>query len=306
MSQHDHNQFTLSPGDLFPDRKPVEVPLPLPAMDFAEDKPVELPQQIEVFDDSLDGYDDTVTLGATAPVLAPKTGHPGASDQAVVLHTRVVTGCGGGPDKTIFRSPRFVDQSRYKMAAAYMYPEADPGMCIVRDNAKEQGCPLYEISESGALDRHAISAMIDLCKEMKVDIWHGHDYKSNTLGLLVKRHHPMKLVTTAHGFTRETWRTKLYYHLDNLAMLGYDHVVAVSPEAGQTLRQPRHQPKPTFVYPKRDRRHRVHPHTKHRPGQTRGRPADRSFRHRRDRPAEHRERRRPRDPHATQPPGYPA
>ena len=39
----------------------------------------------------------------------------------------------------------------------------------------------------------------------------------------------MKLVTTAHGFTRETWRTRLYYHVDNLAMLGYDQVIAVSP-----------------------------------------------------------------------------
>jgi len=72
--------------------------------------------------------------------------------------------------------------------------------------------------------------LLELCRDLKIDIWHGHDYKSNLIGLLLKRFHKMKLVTTAHGFTRETWRTRLYYHVDNLAMLGYDKVVAVSPK----------------------------------------------------------------------------
>jgi len=102
-------------------------------------------------------------------------------------------------------------------------------MCVIRDNAKRLGCPLYEIAEAHALDYHAADAMAELCRDLDVDIWHSHDYKTNVLGRLIRRKHPMKLVTTAHGFTRETWRTRLYYHIDNLAMLGYDHVIAVSP-----------------------------------------------------------------------------
>jgi glycosyltransferase involved in cell wall biosynthesis len=149
---------------------------------------------------------------------------------AKVLHVRVVTGCGGGPEKTILRSPRYADPNRYQMAAAYIYPQGDPGMCVIREIAKSLKCPLYEVSESHALDHNTIGAMIELCRDLKVDIWHGHDYKSNLFGLIVKRFHPMKLVTTAHGFTRETWRTRLYYHLDNLAMLGYDQTLAVSPQ----------------------------------------------------------------------------
>lgn len=149
---------------------------------------------------------------------------------AKVLHVRVVTGCGGGPEKTILRSPRYADPARYSMAAAYIYPRGDPGMCIIRQNAKSLACPLYEIAESHALDHNTLGALIELCRDLKVDIWHGHDYKSNLFGLIVKRFHPMKLVTTAHGFTRETWRTRLYYHLDNLAMLGYDRAIAVSPQ----------------------------------------------------------------------------
>jgi glycosyltransferase involved in cell wall biosynthesis len=156
----------------------------------------------------------------------PETG----TRPANVLHVRVVTGAGGGPEKTILRSPRYRDPDRYHMAAAYLYPQGDPGMCVIRQNARQLDCPLYEIAEEHALDHHSVGALLELCRELKIDIWHGHDYKSNMLGLLIKRMHRMKLVSTAHGFTRETWRTRLYYHMDNLAMLGYDQVVAVSPQ----------------------------------------------------------------------------
>jgi len=213
----------LSPGDLFPEHK----------RDQSEPAPPYCPPEVDSIPVQAHADTDSPST-ARATITAPQTGRPHhgthGDGPAVVLHTRVVTGCGGGPDKTIFRSPRFADPNRYQMAAAYLYPQADPGMCVVREAARRQGCTFYEIPETGALDHHVIGAMVELCKELKVDIWHSHDYKTNALGLLVKRFHPMKMVTTAHGFTRETWRTRLYVHVDNLAMLGYEQVIAVSPQ----------------------------------------------------------------------------
>jgi glycosyltransferase involved in cell wall biosynthesis len=74
-------------------------------------------------------------------------------------------------------------------------------------------------------------ALIHVCREQHIDIWHGHDYKSNLLGLLIRRKLPdMKLVTTVHGWTCESLRTKLYYHVDNYCLKRYDEVVVVSPK----------------------------------------------------------------------------
>ena len=42
----------------------------------------------------------------------------------------------------------------------------------------------------------------------------------------------MPLVTTVHGWTRETARTRLYYHVDNWCLPRYDQVIAVSPQDG--------------------------------------------------------------------------
>jgi glycosyltransferase involved in cell wall biosynthesis len=210
----------LTASDLFPSKQPQDVPRvdqPTPPAVTpgqrgpADINPVKIPMAV-----------------APKASVVPKTGH--GPKTATVLHTRVVSGCGGGPEKTILRSPRFIDTQRFKLAAAYLYPRGDPGMCVIRESAKQQGCTLYEIAEAHALDHHAVDAMVELCRDLKVDIWHSHDYKTNLLGRLIRRIYPMKLVTTAHGFTRETWRTRLYYHVDNLAMLGYDQVIAVSPK----------------------------------------------------------------------------
>ncbi|MEM1355358.1 MAG: glycosyltransferase family 4 protein [Planctomycetota bacterium] len=146
-----------------------------------------------------------------------------------VLHARVVTGSGGGPDKTILRSAKYLDRGQYHVSAAYLYPANDLGIESLRRAAREQGMAFHAIPERGAIDRRAFGLLLDLCRRLHIDIWHSHDYKTDLLGLLIRRHHPMKLVTTVHGFTRETWRTKLYAKLNDLALLGYDQVLAVSP-----------------------------------------------------------------------------
>lgn len=237
MNDEAPKDINLTAGDLFPDKQPKGAvwdeppvaPVEIPEWETQPaNEPVEVPMDVSHLVpkvSEVSGISEIKVAPRASSV--PRAGH---HHQAVnVLHTRVVAGCGGGPEKTILRSPRFTDTDRYHMSAAYLYPQGDPGMCVIRESAKQLNCPLYEIAEAHALDRHAVDAMAVLCRDLKIDIWHSHDYKTNVLGRLIRRKHPMKLVTTAHGFTRETWRTKLYYHIDNLAMLGYDQVIAVSP-----------------------------------------------------------------------------
>jgi hypothetical protein len=49
------------------------------------------------------------------------------SGMTAVLETRVVTGTGGGPDKTILNTPRFLTTAGYRTVCAYLYPPGDPG-----------------------------------------------------------------------------------------------------------------------------------------------------------------------------------
>ena len=166
-----------------------------------------------------------------APRLQPKTPTLRFSPSHVplVLHARVTAGPGGGPDKTILRSAAYADPQRLRVAAVYLHPHNDPGIEVLRQQARKFNCPFYAIPEHGPIDPRAIAALLRLCRQLRVTVWHAHDYKTDLLGLLLRRWWPMRIVTTVHGFTRETFRTRFYYHLDNLALRRYEQVLAVSP-----------------------------------------------------------------------------
>jgi glycosyltransferase involved in cell wall biosynthesis len=162
-------------------------------------------------------------LAAGAPVAPP----PVQSD-AVVLHTRVVTGSGGGPDKTVLNSPRFLEGHGYRAICAYMHPPGDPGFELLLDRARACRANLIGIPDRGACDWRVAREMLALCRRENVAIWHGHDYKSNALGLLLARFWPMRLVTTVHGWGVTGGRRAWYYAVDRLSLRFYERVICVS------------------------------------------------------------------------------
>jgi glycosyltransferase involved in cell wall biosynthesis len=158
---------------------------------------------------------------------------PAANRMPVVLDTRVVTESGGGPDKTILNSPRFFTAAGYKMLCAYMHPPGDAGFERLREKAAGWGAPLLSVPDRGPWDWRVIARMLHICRRQRVQIWHGHDYKSNALGLLLRRFWPMRLVTTVHGWVKETRRTPLYYKIDQLCLPRYEAVLCVSEDLHQ-------------------------------------------------------------------------
>ncbi|HTU89669.1 MAG TPA: glycosyltransferase, partial [Gemmataceae bacterium] len=88
--------------------------------------------------------------------------------------------------------------------------------------------PLLAIPDSGPWDWRVPGRMLEICRRERVAIWHGHDYKSNALGLLLRRFWPMRLVTTVHGWVKHTRRTPLYYRIDRFCLPRYERVISVS------------------------------------------------------------------------------
>ncbi|MDO4584331.1 MAG: glycosyltransferase [Planctomycetia bacterium] len=158
----------------------------------------------------------TKTLSRSVPPLA------------VVLETRVVTGNGGGPEKTILNTPRYMTRYGFKTLCAYMYSPDDPGFPWLKKRAAELDCPLIGVEDRGAFDWQVVRRMLQICRENQVTFWHGHDYKSNFLGLYLRRYYPMKLISTVHGWVHRTWKTPIYYALDRWCLKHYDYVFCVS------------------------------------------------------------------------------
>src|SRR5579885_2359670 len=168
-----------------------------------------------------------MSTAAIPTTRAGKAAGPRA-ERPVVFDARVVTGSGGGPDKTILNSPRFLGQVGYRMVCGYLHPPGDPGYEEIVRKAARYNAPLVSIPDRGPWDWRVVTELLAVCRRENVAVWHGHDYKTNALGLLLRRFHPMRLVTTVHGWVHHTARTPLYYRLDRLCLPRSERVICVS------------------------------------------------------------------------------
>ena len=100
---------------------------------------------------------------------------------------------------------------------------------------------MLSVDDRGPLDCRVVRQFLDICRRQRVRIWHGHDYKSNALGLLLRRAWSMRLVSTAHGWVTETRRTPLYYAIDRRCLARYDAVLCVSRDLGRSFRARNHR-----------------------------------------------------------------
>jgi glycosyltransferase involved in cell wall biosynthesis len=147
-----------------------------------------------------------------------------------------VSGSGGGPEKTILNSPRWLRHSGYRALCAYLHPPNDPGFERLRTKACAWNAPLISIPDRGPWDMRVLFRLGELCRRERVAIWHGQDYKSNALGLLLRQFWPMELVTTVHGWVKHTRRTPLYYAVDRHCLPRYSAVICVSDDLQHACR----------------------------------------------------------------------
>jgi glycosyltransferase involved in cell wall biosynthesis len=155
---------------------------------------------------------------ATAPGTRPP----------MVLHVRVVTGHGGGPEKTILNSPRYLAKLGYQSKLAYLHPPDDPGIGQLQNRGRALNAEVISVPDRGPFDLGVIRRLIRICRDEQVAIWHGHDYKSNLLGLLIRPFVPMQLVTTIHGWGVLTGRMPLYNKIDKWCLKYYRAVICVT------------------------------------------------------------------------------
>jgi hypothetical protein len=66
-----------------------------------------------------------------------------------VLHARIVTGTGGGPDKTIINSPRFLAGHGIDSTCVFYHPPDDVGFEVLQQRADQAAANLIAIPDPG-------------------------------------------------------------------------------------------------------------------------------------------------------------
>jgi glycosyltransferase involved in cell wall biosynthesis len=146
-----------------------------------------------------------------------------------------VTGRGGGPEKTILNSPRYIGDG-YEMRLGYLRPRNDPDYDLP-ERAAAAGVTLVDIPESGAADLGAVRRVSREIREFQPHLIHAHDYKTNLLSVLLGKWHRVPAVTTVHGYVTRTAKLNRYYAIDRWSLKRMQHVIAVSEDIFAQVRR---------------------------------------------------------------------
>lgn len=88
---------------------------------------------------------------------------------------------------------------------------------------------VHYIAMSDRFDLSAVSQLVTIINNRKIDIIHTHGYKSDILGLLAARKTGIKIVSTPHGFSNNVgWKLRLFIRLGLFALKFVDKVAPLS------------------------------------------------------------------------------
>jgi glycosyltransferase involved in cell wall biosynthesis len=154
-----------------------------------------------------------------------------------VLELRSVRGTGGGPEKTILFGARQHDRSRFRITVCYVRDVRDE-VFGVGETARRLGVDYVEIREQHSFDTNVWPQLVALAEERRIDIVHGHDYKTNLFAWLMARRLGTIPLATSHGWTGHSFRERwLYYPGDRRILRRLPRVIAVSSDVkGELIR----------------------------------------------------------------------
>ena len=151
-----------------------------------------------------------------------------STEPITVLDAGIVTGAGGGIEKTLVTGAPYHERTRYRSVVALLHPTRDRAFEVLRARALAAGTELYDREESFPFSPATVAWFAGLCRRHSVSIWHGHDYKTNAIGLLLQPLFGYSTVCTLHGWSERSIRTRAYFALDRHVIRHYDEVIAVS------------------------------------------------------------------------------
>lgn len=96
------------------------------------------------------------------------------------------------------------------------------------DEAARRGLTVKTIIERRAFDHRVVSRVIELIDDLRVDIVHTHDFRSNVFGLMAAKYRRKPVITTVHGWIANDLKGKLYVAADKTILRFFDHIITVS------------------------------------------------------------------------------
>jgi glycosyltransferase involved in cell wall biosynthesis len=143
----------------------------------------------------------------------------------------------GGPGKTVLNCARFIDRSRYLVHAG-AFTHLDPDRNEFARSARQAGVPLLELPERRRIEPNHVRRIRDYVREHDIGILHAHGHRADFFGYLATRGLRIAIVTTHHGWIRNSRKQHLVARFALLLASRFHGIQVVSEQLLSELPRP--------------------------------------------------------------------
>lgn len=132
-----------------------------------------------------------------------------------------------GPGRTILETASHLDPAQIEYHVGVFAPEQVQSHPLV-EALQARGSSVFKLRDRGGLDSALIADILRLVDELRIDVIHSSEFRSNVLALMCRRRRPINLIATTHGWIANDFRGRLYRMLDKALLRRFDGVIFVS------------------------------------------------------------------------------
>jgi glycosyltransferase involved in cell wall biosynthesis len=132
-----------------------------------------------------------------------------------------------GPGRTILDTATHLDPRRIEYHVGAFVSGGGEAHPLV-SSLKAAGASVRELTDRGGLDKELVASIVKLMDELRIDVLHSSEFRSNVMALLARRQRRVKLVATVHGWIVNSLRGRIYRVLDKTMLRSFDGAVFVS------------------------------------------------------------------------------
>ena len=132
-----------------------------------------------------------------------------------------------GPEKTVLNECLALEAAGWRARIVNLWESEDVPMS---HKARSAGARYEVLRTAGKFDIAAIRALARQLRAEPDVVVHSHGYKADLYTLLAARMAGVPVMTSAHGWTSENAKVRLYERLQAYLWRWFDRVVAVFPD----------------------------------------------------------------------------
>jgi glycosyltransferase involved in cell wall biosynthesis len=135
----------------------------------------------------------------------------------------------GGPGKTILNTAKFIERNKFAIhVGAFLHPGQETELS---KEVTRNGIDLLALKDIRGISIENLKSILRYIDMKKISIFHGHGYKADIYGVLLKiLRKNVTVVTTHHGWIRNTRSQLAFGKLARIGSALFDHTIIVSNE----------------------------------------------------------------------------